>query len=366
MSLQLLSMESGASTIAHQTSKCLKTLRELVQKYKDRDWTFSEYSSEDITDALGRFRTWVDNIGALQKGGSSLDYRLRHADVRDEVLRLLSQLLQALEERARIQMIWTPSYPPLDMEFTDDSASDDDDEDDCEVTSSAAGTDSAEDHDRPTSESQILYSSILESITSLLRLTMFIRKSTRGNKFAKSSRAQKYETQYDINHVRDSFPFASKSPHLVDRLGKANAQRRQWLSHQRRHREKLAAQTAIDESSTSFNPGPAVARIDEGLQEHSLVRKGTIDRTIWTGELRDPYSILSSTKASTFYPMDEQRRELSDTDLSQTSGTETNLGDLDSETNLVPQPPVEAADQNPFECPYCFSIITIAGENAWR
>ncbi|KAL8978302.1 MAG: hypothetical protein Q9205_006082 [Flavoplaca limonia] len=348
-------MESGASTIAHHTSKCLKTLRELVQKYKDRDWTFSEYSSEDIPDALGRFRIWVDNIGALQKGESSLDYRLRHADVRDEVLRLLSQLLQASEELwqiasgARIQMIWTTSNPPLDMEFMDDAASDDDDEDDCEATSSAAGTGSADDHDRPTSESQILYSSIVESITSLLRLTMFIRKSTRGNKFAKSSRTQKYETQYDINLVRDSFPFASKSPHL-----------------QRRHREKLAAKTAIDESSTSFNPGPTAARIDEGLQGHSLVREGTIERTIWTGELRDQYSILSSTKASTFYPMDEQRRELSDTDLSETSGTETSLGDLDYETNLVPQPPVEAADQNPFECPYCFSIITIASNNAWR
>ncbi|KAL9035255.1 MAG: hypothetical protein Q9180_004957 [Flavoplaca navasiana] len=350
-------MESGASTIAHQASKCLETLERLVQKYKERDWTFSEYSSEDIPDALARFRIWVDNTGALQKGGSSLDYRLRHADVRDEVLRLLSQLLQALEE---------PSNPPLDMEFTDDSASDDDDEVDCEVTSSAVGTGSADDNDRPGSESQILYSSILESITSLLRLSMFIRKSTRGNKFAKSSRAQKYETQYDINHVRERFPFASKCPLLVDRLGKANAQRRQWLSYQRRHREKLAAPTAIDESSTSFNREPAVARNDEGLQGHSLVREVTIDPTVWTGELRDPYSTLSSTKASTFFPMDQQRRELNDTDLSQTSGTETSLGDLDYEANLVPQPPVEAADQNPLECPYCFSIITIAGRNAWR
>ncbi|KAL9034075.1 MAG: hypothetical protein Q9180_005606, partial [Flavoplaca navasiana] len=60
------------------------------------------------------------------------------------------------------------------------------------------------------------------------------------------------------------------------------------------------------------------------------------------------------------------RRELNDTDLSETSGTETSLGDLDYEANLVPQPPVAAADQNPFECPYCFSIITIAGKNAWR
>ncbi|KAL8884604.1 MAG: hypothetical protein Q9192_006805 [Flavoplaca navasiana] len=216
------------------------------------------------------------------------------------------------------------------MDFTDDSANDDDDEDDCEVTSSAAGT-------------------------------------GKNPPEATSSRNfQKYETQYDINHVRDRFPFASKCPLLVDRLGKANAQRRQWLSYQRRHREELAAPTAIDESSTSFNPEPAVARNDEGLQGHSLVQEGTLDPTVRTGELRDPYSILSSTKASTFYHMDEQPRELSDTDSSETAGTETSLGALDNETNLVPQPPIEAADQNPFECPYCFSIITIASNNAWR
>lgn len=87
------------STIAQQTSKCLKILRELLQKYKERDWEHSEYSTEDIPDALARFSTWVDNIGALQRGGSSLDHRLRHADVRDEVLRLLGQLLRALEDR---------------------------------------------------------------------------------------------------------------------------------------------------------------------------------------------------------------------------------------------------------------------------
>lgn len=109
-------MESGASTIAHQASKCLKTLERLVQKYKERDWTFNEYSSEDMPDALARFRTWVDNTGALQKGGSSLDYRLRHADVRDEVLRLLSQLLQALEER------WFPTESVLSSLWTDSNS----------------------------------------------------------------------------------------------------------------------------------------------------------------------------------------------------------------------------------------------------
>ncbi|KAL8907441.1 MAG: hypothetical protein Q9207_001411 [Kuettlingeria erythrocarpa] len=378
------------STIAQQTSKCLKTLRELLQKYKERDWEFSEYSTEDIPDALARFSTWVDNIGALQRGGSSLDHRLRHADVRDEVLRLLGQLLRALEDRklpfpirltsecwltvtvlqiasgARTQMIWTASDPPLDMEFSDDTASEDDDNNTDEEIREGADTGSTDDHTASTSESQMLYSSIVESITSLLKLSMFIRRSTKGNKFAKSSRAQKYETQYDINHVRDRFPFASRWPHLVDRLGKANAQRRQWLSYQRRHREKLAVPAALDKDGTSFGQDPDVGQKDEGPQPRAWAREGRPEASVWTDEQRDPYSTLSSTKASTFYQANEQPRETIDSDRSETSTSETSFGDVDSEINLVPQPPLEAADQNPFECPYCFSIITIAGSGAWR
>lgn len=84
-------------SIAQQSSKCLETLVEMVQKYKERDWKFDEFC-DDIPDALARFRTWVEDTGALQTGSASLDHRLGHADVRDEVLRLLGQLLQALEE----------------------------------------------------------------------------------------------------------------------------------------------------------------------------------------------------------------------------------------------------------------------------
>ena len=46
-------------------------------------------------------------------------------------------------------------------------------------------------------------------------------------------------------YVRDKFPWAAENQPLVQRLGKANAQRRQWLSYRRRHREKLG----MDEST---------------------------------------------------------------------------------------------------------------------
>lgn len=46
-------------------------------------------------DSFARFR---GNIGAFQKNKSSLDHRIRHSTVRDEVIRLLTQLLSALTD----------------------------------------------------------------------------------------------------------------------------------------------------------------------------------------------------------------------------------------------------------------------------
>jgi hypothetical protein len=52
-----------------------------------------------INDEFGRFRVWSGNIGALQKGAVSLDYRLSESSmVRGEVLKLLRDLKYSLDE----------------------------------------------------------------------------------------------------------------------------------------------------------------------------------------------------------------------------------------------------------------------------
>jgi hypothetical protein len=53
---------------------------------------------EEIREEFGRFRVWTGNLGALAKGHSALDWRLRDADVmRSTVLSLLEELLNTLE-----------------------------------------------------------------------------------------------------------------------------------------------------------------------------------------------------------------------------------------------------------------------------
>ena len=88
------------STVAQHASNCLDLFRRLLQTQQGQEQQLLENNiSEDaIVDALARFRTWIENIGALQRGKASLDDRLAHADIRAEVSRLLSQLLRSLDD----------------------------------------------------------------------------------------------------------------------------------------------------------------------------------------------------------------------------------------------------------------------------
>lgn len=54
--------------------------------------------SEALQDEFGRFRVWSGNLGVLQKGHSSLDYRLRDAPLLSNEV---SKLLKELEENLR-------------------------------------------------------------------------------------------------------------------------------------------------------------------------------------------------------------------------------------------------------------------------
>lgn len=80
-----------------------------------------------------------------------------------------------------------------------------------------------------------------DTIASLLKLSIVIQKSCRQAKFARSSRERQYDCHFDVLHVKESFPYAANNHSLVEKLGKANAQRRQWISYSRRHREKLSS-----------------------------------------------------------------------------------------------------------------------------
>ena len=58
-----------------------------------------EVDSDALEDEIGRFRVWAGNLGALQKGHSSLDYRLRDSpNLLSSALKLLNELEHNLNE----------------------------------------------------------------------------------------------------------------------------------------------------------------------------------------------------------------------------------------------------------------------------
>lgn len=94
---------TNQSDIRIQAAYCLDCFKRICQRLQsaerleDEDHCL-ELPEESLTDAMDRFKIWAGNIGALQSGRASLDYRLGHSDVRMEVLRLLKQLLGSLTE----------------------------------------------------------------------------------------------------------------------------------------------------------------------------------------------------------------------------------------------------------------------------
>ena len=260
---------------------------------------------------------------------------------------------------ARAQQTWNSLDDVASLDFSEFADSDDDDDGEELATPSSSRSSS-----RPTTESQLLHQSALEAITSLLKLSMFIRRSTRGNKFGRSSTAQKYETQYDILHVRDRYPFASENTALIERLGKANAQRRQWLSYRMRHREKLAI-NAYSEDENSLITRTQISESEIAMSVRRLREEDDQGLSILIGENKGSSTTLSSTKASTFDQRKDFDRDMTEIEQSESGYSESRFSDFGRETNLAPQPPAESVDGNPFECPYCFSIIIVTGSRSW-
>ncbi|PVH93753.1 hypothetical protein DM02DRAFT_540904 [Periconia macrospinosa] len=62
-----------------------------------------EISARGIENMFARFKIWCGNLGALQRGRSSLDVRLRGSIVmRDTVMRFLGQLKESLDKSTEI------------------------------------------------------------------------------------------------------------------------------------------------------------------------------------------------------------------------------------------------------------------------
>ncbi len=88
------------STISFVSFCCLQSFNDVLLSLRASGDEFSgQLSAQDILDELGRFKIWAGNIGALQSGRSSLDFRLRDAPhVSTTIIQILDDLQESLQE----------------------------------------------------------------------------------------------------------------------------------------------------------------------------------------------------------------------------------------------------------------------------
>lgn len=281
----------------------------VIQRLKHFTRLFGEESLEERLDVspalwedeLGRLRVWAANIGAHQTGQSSLDYRLREAS------NIKDQTLRILQrlERAAQDLEGALQGSESEDDFLDDEGEDNE------------------------TEIQSIYHAIRDTIDNLFQMSMLIRRPAQRDRLlgTKRSDAVAFEP-FDRQHVESKYPNAEKV--ILDRLGLAISQRRAVMRYRERHHIKLGQ------------------GLDQAIGDHPDTVSTRLSETVATEILEVSGSHIEAESHSV---------------VSETSYAQTILHGGEGIT--IPPPPKASADGTPFECPYCFVIISIENPTRW-
>ncbi|KAF2651383.1 hypothetical protein K491DRAFT_97807 [Lophiostoma macrostomum CBS 122681] len=322
--------------------------------------------SEALDDEFGRFRVWVGNLGALQKGHSSLDYRLRESPLlSSNTLKLLKELEENIVEviavLSGVRLPYEQQAKPEDSENEDDEFFSEDEDDDSILES-------------PRTELGQRFRDIVDIIDNLYKLSVRIRQPTLRARSLKAAtyRPKDRETGvdllesyavFDIQHTRElvrhlrsehtEFADIDKDP-IIDRLAKAVTLRRRQFKYWRRHRDKLGT-SALLEDEPAMLPAPVGPhiphRFDGPEVEVGNIGAGKFDQA---ASEKTGRTLLSGTEAT----RNPNQQSLDDiVDSKSVTSYATTVRDLDNhEIELPPPPKTAEGGEKDFECPYCFII----------
>ncbi len=295
-----------AISISSSIIACLKAFNEFIEEIQDPDKDEPEgMQVQTWQDELGRLRIWAANIGAHQTGQSSLDFRLRDSShIRQQIIKLLNEL------------------PPR-LQNVRDVIAEGEDED-----VESLGGSSSEDEESQT-EIQRIRKSVATIINCLFQMSILVRKPAQHDLLFGSRKADVAAFEpFDYSHVLDKFPKADKK--LVSRLGHAITRRRQYLKYRERHAMKL--RQGIDK----------VTNVSQGDEGTALSETVATDLHNWHIDFDD---------------------KASESGFSQTSYAPTLMsgGGI-----TIPAPPRASQGGEPFECPYCYYVITVQSTRSWH
>ncbi|KAF2110629.1 hypothetical protein BDV96DRAFT_196367 [Lophiotrema nucula] len=349
-------------SLAASSLECAKHLNNLATTlHETQVQSQVALSQASVEDQSSRFNLWAGNLGAFQRlpSTSSLDYRLRESPrVATQIQELLHDLIDALQNIRAIA-----SNERANRRYNSDD--DDDDDDDSEFEGVADSNDVSNvakeellDEKLHLSEAEELFESVKETIASLFRISIIIRKATPRDRFAKalSSRDIQFDERFDIGHVGHKFPSLNtpKKNWLKERLGKANSQRRQYLRYAREHRDKLGKETK-----------------DLWQPEEEQHEQPRLFAANWTANSQaaetNLTSTLAPTTASTLHLKDIDVLEPESQDDQSVTSYAMSLGEDGDDSHLqVPRLADISRGSATFECPLCWTIQSIKRESSWR
>lgn len=143
-----------------------------------------------------------------------------------------------------------------------------------------------------------------------------------------------YYGPFDIQHVRSKFPAASRM--IMERLGKSITDRRQYFKFRESHHKKIVQ--GLDKDFATGRSNDAGSTIASAL----------------------PDGIKTTLASNVMSVVDEDNG--SDSGISELS-----MASSGTDLNRLRIPPLpDDAPKGPFECPFCFRMISASTTLAWR
>ncbi|CCC13791.1 unnamed protein product [Sordaria macrospora k-hell] len=298
-------------------------------------------TAPSVQDAFERFMLWAGNLGALRKPTSklSLDTRLANSqEVRDYIDREIKNMCEALED---LMNIVNGSKPNREIGSIYSSDSEDDFDTDSDETESSTSY-----FHGPVDEAGSLLQVTSQGIRSLLKIGILIRQPTSSgtDRFRRACRDSTsiFLDTMDIHHVQDKYPKLGRGA-KSERMGKAIAKRRQFIHYCRDHKSNLAAEE-IERKDTSH---PQI-----GSQKATTAKQSSKATTFIAK------ANMMETLQGSGDVLEDEEDAVSHCSVSTTSESLAVLK-LPRLADLSP-------DNDPFECPICYTLQQFRSEQSWR
>ena len=199
-------------------------------------------------------------------------------------------------------------------------------------------------------------------ITCLYKFSIAVRNPTPRDRFEKCAHIDmSHFEDFDVSHVAEKFPDIDGKNYLIQRLGKANTRRRQLLRYHEKHHQKIAghrhAANGADVFETQAKTYPHQFEGDSVGQPNTEFTQTATTVSTFLQPTAQGYHETSPIDA-------EETRSaggLSQTTYNSSSSSEGSGGQL-----RVPDPPTNNPfDGVPFQCPYCFTLISPNSQMSW-